>query len=453
MYSILLKDVQETSLGETLAKGQQLINRRVGIIHSIQEYRVSPSDPALFYFAGARANYNCFHSSTRKILPAIKNAGGASLSRERAKAAVIGEAVERYCSGIYDEDNFIYATFEEIKKDAVDLRMFVLYSQEQYSKKDFIFAKFSEKTKMNWVWGYSLTYNRPLLVPAGFVYVPYVFANKSAIIDQPVSTGLACANNKEEAILRGIYEVVERDAFMIMWHNMLCMPGIDLENVKNETARKIIERYPPGVKLYVHNITNDLEIPTMFGIVFQEFGDGPAAAVGAATRLNPEDALVKCLEETAHTRFYTRYLLRGRPNYKIRDDFSDITDLSHHPFLYGHREILPAVNFLRNSPYMTEIDKVSNRSSGTILGDIQVCLEILSKRGFEVIVVDITTQDIRQVGFVVTKVLIPGLQPLDVELKTRHLGGGRLYEVAKILGYKDRKTTAEELNKYPHPFP
>jgi ribosomal protein S12 methylthiotransferase accessory factor len=71
----------------------------------------------------------------------------------------------------------------------------------------------------------------------------------------------------------------------------------------------------------------------------------------------------------------------------------------------------------------------------------------------EVIVVDVTTADVEELGFKVVKVLIPGMQPVDFGVQWPHVGGRRLYEAPRRMGYQQFRTQPQELNRFPHPFP
>ena len=53
-----------------------------------------------------------------------------------------------------------------------------------------------------------------------------------------------------------------------------------------------------------------------------------------------------------------------------------------------------------------------DRSTGRVLADLEYCIERLGDAGYEVIVADITTPDIAEVGFSVVRVIVPGLVPL-----------------------------------------
>jgi ribosomal protein S12 methylthiotransferase accessory factor len=70
----------------------------------------------------------------------------------------------------------------------------------------------------------------------------------------------------------------------------------------------------------------------------------------------------------------------------------------------------------------------------------------------EAIVVDITTEDLRELGFYAVKTLIPEAQPLNFG-PARYLSGPRLYQVPARLGYTGGLTGEAGLNPLPHPFP
>jgi hypothetical protein len=61
----------------------------------------------------------------------------------------------------------------------------------------------------------------------------------------------------------------------------------------------------------------------------------------------------------------------------------------------------------------------------------------------EVIRIDLTTDEIRENGFCLVKVIIPELQAIDVSYKARFLGSVRLKKFLKGL---------KNINRYPHPL-
>jgi ribosomal protein S12 methylthiotransferase accessory factor len=84
---------------------------------------------------------------------------------------------------------------------------------------------------------------------------------------------------------------------------------------------------------------------------------------------------------------------------------------------------------------------MTDRSTGRVLADLEYCIERLGDAGYEVIVADITTPEIAEVGFSVVRVIVPGLIPLHSDHRYPFLGARRLSAVPY------------PLNPFPHPFP
>src|SRR5262249_19672190 len=93
------------------------------------------------------------------------------------------------------------------------------------------YAWFAEDTPLCWTEGRSLTKDEPILIPACLVFIPYFpfLRHKGEVAIAPsISTGQACASTRDRAVLSGLYEIVERDAFMISWLNRLPLPRVNV---------------------------------------------------------------------------------------------------------------------------------------------------------------------------------------------------------------------------------
>ena len=71
----------------------------------------------------------------------------------------------------------------------------------------------------------------------------------------------------------------------------------------------------------------------------------------------------------------------------------------------------------------------------------------------QLIVKDLTTSDVNQLGFSVVKVIIPELQQIEADYNFRYLNCKRTREVPKKLGYGDLAENSKMYNRAPHPFP
>ena len=97
------------------------------------------------------------------------------------------------------------------------------------------------------------------------------------------SNGCAAGNTREEAIVQGFLELVERDAYAIWWYNRLQRPEIDLSQFDDSYIRDIRAQFVDyGRKIWVLDVTSDLGVPTYVAIMHWmqdgkeniEFGSG-----------------------------------------------------------------------------------------------------------------------------------------------------------------------------------
>lgn len=452
MQEMVLLNRERTSIAEALARANRTVGRRAGIIQYLLQGESEVDDFGMFkYYASLT------HTSRFAPVESSRKTGSGAITWQRARVAAAGEALERYCLGLWHTDNLIQASYSEVCEHAIVPESLILFSDRQYATPGFTFSRFSHDSPICWVRGYSLVTKKPKLVPASCVYMPYRPRKGETCIQGSITTGAAAGCSLEEAILSGILEVIERDAFAIVWLNKLSVPRVDLGNVKSPSLQQFIDRiYSSNLKLTLNYITTDIGIPVFLGLLEDESGNQPFTAAGAAAHLDPEVAVLKTVEETVLTRNLAKVLVQKEMisgSFSI-ETFEDLVDFNDHVLLHAWDESLrEARGFLLNSSRSLALEEIPNLSSKDVLENIAVCLKALSDKDTDVIVVDITTPDVEEAGFKVVKVVIPGLQPLNGNFNYRRLGGRRLYETPKTLGYTEKATQENDLNPYPHPFP
>ena len=439
-----------SSLANAIARGMRIVDERTGIIQGIYDLPLETNDPKLFHVAAPLADTYRYFGSIR----CFRHNGGAALTRERATMAAIGEAIERYCAGMYDPDSLIEAKADDLGEEAVPPWRFVLFSEKQYERDDFPLSKPRPDTVFRWARGRSLTGGKDVYVPACFVYVPYQFSGRDEFITIPISTGLACGSSYEDAVLRGILEVVERDAFTITWLNRMPVPRVEIDQPKNAELAAVVERFREvDLDICVNLTTTGLGIPVVITMSLDGTGAGPATVIAARADFDVEWAILRSLEETAQTRLWAKKLMRDYPDFKPSEGYANTTDGERHVRLFADPEMRCHVDFLTGAPAVQRLSEIEPPDSIRTSEKISRCIEMLSAEGFEVVSVDVTTPDIAEIGFRVVRVLIPGLHPLDMDHNWRYLGGTRLYETPFRMGFVDHVRSEEELNPVPHPFP
>jgi ribosomal protein S12 methylthiotransferase accessory factor len=159
----------------------------------------------------------------------------------------------------------------------------------------------------------------------------------------------------------------------------------------------------------------------------------------------------KALLEAAHSLAARRYF--KQQGYKAKP-FDEIETFEDHAALYAFADMTEAFDFLLSAPFGPSLESPTEPVPVGPKLELEQCVEVLVHKGLEPVVVDLTTEDVEQLGFSVVRVLVPGLQPIEGCHKHRFLGGSRLVEVPRRLGYVDRRPRSlEELNPFPHPYP
>lgn len=448
-----LRDVPASDPWETIRRGSRLMSRKVGLIRQIAEGRYQAQDPVVFAAGVLPADFSRCVSDGQAL-----KATGAGDTAAMALVSAIGEAVERHCACFFDRDDMVLGAFRELNGDAVSPDLLRLFSREQIER----FgprgpAYFDESSRIRWVWGYSLTERRPRLVPASFVYLNYRPEADETPIGLHASTGLAAGATREEAILSALLEIVERDAFTIAWMHRQAGRRIEIDDDELQRVLRVrLWADRPSVDVKFFDLTTDVPIPVVFLVMRRQAECGPVVCLATASRLSPRHAVGKCIQEGGQNFPLIRYLLANEKDWQPAPDFSNLTTFDYHFLNYLKRpDLVPqAFAFYDECEDRVALSHLPDHSTGRVLADIEYCVTCLRKAEYEVIVTDVTTPDIAEVGFSVVRVIVPGLVPLHGNHLRPSLGVRRLFEVPFQLGWDRRGWSPDSgLNPFPHPFP
>jgi ribosomal protein S12 methylthiotransferase accessory factor len=383
----------------------------------------------------------------------VGHTGAVGFDWQEAMLGAIGECVERYCCAVYQHQQLIYSSRDELGEQALGMDAFCLFSQRQLQDVNFPLPRWQPGSLMHWVEGYSLLQHQPRYLPACLTYIPYF--NDIDMQRQPdlfalaVSSGQACHSELAAALLSGLCEVIERDAFIICWSKMLSVPKLDIS--ADPELCQIYQRYfaCPGLQFHLFDLTLDIKIPTVLCIAQGQTERGPYCCVGAATRPLYRDAVIKAWQEAAQGLIWAQNLLLTKPDWRPDSDFRNVRDFEDHVRLFCEPEMLTHLAFLLDSTHISRPDFSTPPMSGA--AGLQFCLDAVAAEGFEVIAVDLTTADIRAAGLVVNKVFVPGTASLYAVHGLPYFGCPRFELVPAKLGWP--ALPAGQFNPVPHPFP
>jgi ribosomal protein S12 methylthiotransferase accessory factor len=391
---------------------------------------------------------------------------GRSDSYRASEATAVLEAVERW-GGLQagGKRTTVRAPYRDIQETAVDPRTLGLYAPERYGLPGFPFTSFHEDLSMHWVWAYSFARRQPVLLPEAYAYYgAHLLRPDEPRLAYEISNGCALGGCLEEAILYGLLEVVERDAFLTAWYARRPLPGIDLASARDPQVRMLAAHLEEETSRTVTVLDTTVEqgLPCVWAIAVDRTGDtGRAKAVCAGgSHLVPERAVLNALCElgpilASVDRSYAEH--RGRVK-AMAADSSLVRSMSDHSLLYADSSAFSRLEFLFSSPQRRSLEEMTARSipisSDDLTQDVEHAIERYLRTGLDVLVVDQTTSEQRAGELACVKVVVPGTAPMTFGHDMRRVDGlPRLLDVPRILGDPAPPSTVAELNPFPHPFP
>lgn len=161
------------------------------------------------------------------------SSGGKGKHPAQAKASALCEAIERY-SGTFQGDEFrLRARLKDLGTTAVHPNACMLYSERQLaqraqwnargSRSAWVPEQFDTDSEVEWSPAWSLTYDQRRWIPTAYCYYGYSRKYKTWFA-RADSNGCAAGRSKEEAILQGFMELVERDSVALWWYNRFHIP-------------------------------------------------------------------------------------------------------------------------------------------------------------------------------------------------------------------------------------
>lgn len=450
----------------TVDIGEKLVDPRTGPIKALSCLMNGAHDPKVFITITEI-------SRTSRISPFLGgiSSTGVGLTAAESRGVALGEAIEDYCVSIVPE-NLVLSTWKNLSQSgyqALHPKDYPLFSERQYAQKDFPFSPFTEQTFLRWVKSHSVFTNEEILVPAALVYGAYQPDKQEAKICPTNFAGTGCGQTKKQALIAALSEIIERDAMMIWWLNQ--MPCKRCQPVPGSWFSQVLAKYLHASRLEFElwDISTDINISCFFGLLTDPHNK--IVSGGFACRLNPQLTALKALYECLQNRLGVLSLKKGVGINEMNARIGK--DILYHPEQNKHFAFAEQINFSAmiqlnmNLQFYAEpknfhyLDTIRSCQEEILLPDSPVdprkddpmqilatYLQILKEKKQEILCVDITLPDMRELGFIVLRVLAPGLVPNSVTAWP-YLGNPRLYEVPKKLGFPQK----EESELCPAPMP
>ena len=374
--------------------------------------------------------YQCLSANTKKLFNISRDvsSGGLGVNEDKniAMTSCLAEALERYCMSYIPINGIKSCKKAELNTKYV-FSNFSTYSDEQYDKFDNFLNP--NLDVIEWTKIYDIEDKKRFMYwPASLIYLPF---DINKVVAETTSTGMAAGFSIDECIRSGLMELIERDSLMINFMQRLNPPEIDINTIFGKN-KKFIDNIRKDYSIKIYKLYSDFNVPIYLSIIYRKDNKKIHYGIGACASLDSDYAINKSLKECLFTYFYSLNIMDVR-----QKDPDKIKTLYEH-FLYYQGDNFDKLLF--NSKLIKyKKEKIS-------FDDVLVNLK---KNNISVYFKELTTDDIKDTGIKVVKVIAPSLIDLNKSHIYPRLGAKRFFEVPKKLGLE----YSDNLTAMPHPFP
>lgn len=384
--------------------------------------------------------YNSFveqtHNGKFPFLFRNNSGAGKGLTKTQSYFSAAFELLEHTGLQYAGDVPIVCAKYKDVKEIAIDLP----YLSKTIKNPNTAFDDFDENHEVDWVVATSLTDGTNRLVPAFLVFM-YDVELKGAFFASS-SNGAAIATTLEDAILHGLFEAVERDAWLLCQSNPYIVPILDYASVKNMRIKKIINRIKAmGYDIITRDYTTDIGIPVYRTWIINRNDYSRYAYNGLGCHISSELAFERSITEAVQVED------RSDTGSDIESDM--ITDVVLDKSLVN----LYNQHFLVNKDVFGKTSKMVSlrkplfdmESSYDVL--IKVANLIKKKVGGDVYYVELTKPGM---AVKIARTVITGdFQKMNIPLISV---SDRMFDFGINCGYSDIRTTYEELfmGRYAH---
>lgn len=415
---------------ETFQKYQHLISPVTGIIDCL----IPTPATATSWMPG----YIAFATGSIKPLSA-----GKGKSPEQAKTSCLCEALERYTGTFRGDERRERASYRSLQGNALHPYSLMHFSEKQYHNRatlnrnchpfHWIPSPFDENKEIAWSPIWSLTEGRYKWIPTAYGYLRYPVENGAEKFCVADSNGCAAGNTKEEAILQGFFELVERDAIALWWYSRAPRPSVDLSSFPDPYIARLRSYYAScGRTLWALDLTNDLAIPVFAAVSRIAKGDQEKIVFGFGSHFDPQIALLRALTEVNQSLDCESLLKQEEADREeqLRKQWLLNAGIESHLYSAPHPS-LPTKK-------MEDYRRLDTQDLKT---DILACQRIVEAKGLEMLILDQTRPE---VGLPVVRVVVPGLRSM-----WNRYAPGRLYDIPLELGWVKERGKEEDFTPLP----
>lgn len=391
-------------------------------------YGIQKTYIASTYVGNLKKLYGIAGESFRNL-----SGSGTGENEDIAKKLSIFEAVERLGNTL-NTSEVIVDTFTNLEGKCYDMNVFpqVLSTEKSYN------SPFDPNKVTGWVSTKNIVDGKDYLVPQNYIYLynPITFLGDR--VTNPISTGVALHDTYTEAVIAGIYEVIERDSIALTW--LLKHINCRINHLFNSSEDAVFSSSFLGEVDYYDVSTVDGVI-TVCAHARTNFSKDVKNVLMFASDTNISNIKKKLFKELISV---MSTFAHSRTNFSNETDFYSFTSVEQggsfmaKSFNDSHFDFFKDVQDNNKISYP---EKTFNSSKDELI----YLKDVLERMGCDILVRDISSREAIEENLKVVRVIIPQLQPISFVYSSRFLDSKRLREFMS-------QKNIEEFNEMPLAF-
>ncbi len=345
----------------------------------------------------------------------VHHISGTGTSYDGAVIRLLAETIERYAqyiAAVSKRQQLVFASYNSMVTNSRVLMPENLqyFSDDQLARPGFPFSRLSANAEIGWLSAKSLTNGSICWLPAQIALVGYPKRPGEPGLTLGVSTGTAAHTSLDRAFQNALLELIQIDAAMGNWYGKQLPIGIQLggnqrtKAVENVLARHL-NRHGPAPSFYW---LPSADLPGFAIACVMKDEEIPKFAVGLGCDLCLTQAMYKAFLEAAAVAKLAkvtifRQAIGELPSIK---DPNQIYDLDSNVAYYAVMARSAFLTRFSDSPGVSPSDLPPDVNLGT-RGNLRHLIDGFKDTGKELVFLNLTTTDIRDLGFYVVRVWSP----------------------------------------------
>jgi len=408
--------------------------------------------------------YACHAGNLSALLPSARSRTGEALwhtylsgcgtdvDASLAQLKAVCEAAERYSSCILLEHEYLVASANELGTAALDWHTFPSFSVEELELPNQQFRQFNPDDPIRWVEAVDLHSGKRRYVPTAMSHIyPRTWTTEQ--FWSPISTGTAVHSDPAIALVTAIAEVIERDSIALTWLLRRHLRRIRFDGCD-------LAHWPPAVRpllehrqeFMLFDGTTDFGLPTVYLRRRRPSHPHAANLVTCASSFSYADACLQAVREMA-----TLSSILDTGQLQLVANADDCFGIEDGAVYMAQPERAHAFDFLdgRESVRFAELRAAQPLPEKCAAGGQLRWLKQRARTlGHQVLLLELTCDELKQVGLRSFRALIPGLMPMSTITTARYLGTPRLAQFHRHLQERGEVPSNAPLaiNPFPQAF-